>query len=384
VKRYIVDLLKKHPLFYTSIAYCYLAIRLYSKAWIKAIFSYISRNKQWKRSGLPRVLQFPVTANCNMNCIMCNIESIKGRKDLSVQEYRTILINRLFSRIESVGINGGEPFLYYNLVDLVGMLCSVLPKIRNVYIITNGYFTEKLLTQLPRIKSSCAKAGVMLHLSISIDGVGAMHDAIRCLGGAFLHVEETCRQISSDREKYCDTFQIICTVTKVNVYHLTEVDVWAKENRYPISYNVGTLHKRLHNEVKYEGFSVLPDVHSKMMAIEFFYRKFAENKSKTYFALYKYLLSGRRATACDFANNGCTLDSDGQLYYCATYSKSLGLVSSTNAYEVFESGRAYREELLTTHCATCSHYVGTLNVEDEALYRRELLKNIINPIVFHK
>ncbi len=68
-------------------------------------------NKRMRISQYPTVIQLPITYLCNFDCVMCGMHHMIGRKDFTPDEIRKILQDELFTRIEYVGVNGGEPFL---------------------------------------------------------------------------------------------------------------------------------------------------------------------------------------------------------------------------------------------------------------------------------
>jgi MoaA/NifB/PqqE/SkfB family radical SAM enzyme len=294
---------------------------------------------------------------------MCGMKSMINRPGFAPNELKQILSDALFRKINAVGLNGGEPFLLNDLELYVDVLFTTLSKLKNVYIISNGYITNTILEKSKIILSMCHDHRAKLHLSISIDGYEGMQDMMRGKKGAFAHAVNTCRQIMENQSKYCDTFGTICTVTKVNVYHLAELDVWAQQNHIPISYNIATIHKRLCNENKYQDFSVLTDEHARLMAAEFFYSKYLETNKEEYFGLYYVIHTGKRIASCAHQADVVTLTPNGYLSYCATHSDQIGNAYEEKPEEIFFSRKniSYRNQLHSKYCMNCSQYSGSLN-----------------------
>lgn len=377
IKNYLADM----PYQLQAVTYIYNYIMLYGKLVLRIISGKFLANIKYVavKKKYPKVLQFPVTSRCNLNCKMCGLYNEKKCAELEPQQLNVIFANNIFKNIRSVGINGGEPFLNINLLDYVDIVIRSFPRLENIFIISNGTLANIMLTVLPEIKSLCATNNIKLTLSISIDGIGAVHDFVRGQEGAFEKVENICSIINSNLSRYCDDFGIICTLTKYNTYQINEVDVWAKYKNYNISYNIATQHVRLNTSSLCDDFTVFACEHTRLMSAEFFYGKFIETKSQTYYALFKYITTKKRATGCYFKYDGITILSDGSIAYCATRSKILGNALSEDAYTIFSNNLSYRKSDILSTCDTCSHYTGVLLLKDHIDYIREILNVIGSP-----
>lgn len=330
----------------------------------------------------PKILQFPITNRCNLHCKMCGLENQPRMTELTPEQFRDIFRNPLFSNIDTVGINGGEPFLQKNLLGYLQCAIDSLPKLRSLYLISNGTVTTALLTVLPQVKEVCSQKGIKVMFTISVDGLAEIHDLVRGKTGSFTQVEKSCAAINAERDRYCDQFGLLCTITKHNIYEVTELDAWARLNGYCISYNLATQHARLSTETLQDDFTVFVDEHTRLMTTEFFYGKFLETKSPFYFALYKYLSESKRASGCNFKYDGITVLADGSIAYCATKSKVIGNAVSEDAEKLFGNNRPYRNDLIRTQCEFCSHYTNTLLFDSCLQYNAELLKLIGLPFKF--
>ena len=374
---------KSKPYLLRALVFFYNFILLYGKLLVNIVRLRFPVNKRFslfiKR---PRVLQFPVTNKCNLNCKMCGLKNEQKTVELSPQQFAKIFQNTIFKNIRSVGINGGEPFLQKNLFGYIDTTINSFPKLKNIYLISNGTRTSKMLASLPLIKKACSSKKIKLTLSISIDGVDETHDLVRGREGTFATVQKTCSLIKEDQNKYCDDFGVVCTITKHNIYQINELDVWAKIMGFKISYNVATQHVRLNTESLHDDFTVYSTEHTRFMAAEFFYGKFIETKSPFYFALYKVVSESERATGCQFKYDGITILSDGSIAYCATKSKIIGNALIDRADKLFNREKPYRNELIRNSCHKCSHYTGALLLTKYLEYNREILRMIGSPFKF--
>ncbi|NLF44279.1 MAG: radical SAM protein [Bacteroidales bacterium] len=181
----------------------------------------------------PKVLQLPITNKCNCRCVMCNIWKNKNTIEFSLDEFAKFLKDPIFKKIESVGINGGEPSLLPNLPDYVDSILT-LPKLKHVNIISNGLLSKRFLFVVEEIYKRCKKNKVTFHLSFSLDGVGNIHNTIRGIPNAFEKVVSTIDAVKSNKLKYCDDFNIGCTIVNQNVNNLVELEAFAKAKEYPI------------------------------------------------------------------------------------------------------------------------------------------------------
>lgn len=333
-------------------------------------------NKQQKREEFPETIQLPITHLCNFDCVMCGMHHMVGRKDFSASELGRILEDKLFCKVKNVGVNGGEPFIKPDLIDCIDVLINKLPLLESINFISNGFYTDKILTSLKLIKEKCDKKGIQIKLSISVDGIGDMQEFHRGAKGAFTNAENTIKKLLEKRDMYVNQFDIICTITKYNIERINEVEAWANSLGVDVAYNIATANVRIENEDKIEDFSIFSDERARMLATEFFYYKFMRTGNEKYYGLYLYLTEKRRYASCPCQyNKWVTLTPDSQIGYCATYSKNLGSALENSAYDLFHGNSSYLEEILAEHCNTCSHYMYSLNVKGLKKMHKDQNKN---------
>ena len=65
----------------------------------------------------PKVIQLPITYNCNARCVMCNIWQMDHSGEATVEEFAKFMQDDIFKEVAAVGINGGEPSLVPNLYE---------------------------------------------------------------------------------------------------------------------------------------------------------------------------------------------------------------------------------------------------------------------------
>lgn len=144
--------------------------------------------KRRRRLVRPLFLDYAVTWRCNARCVMCDTwrqgttPPTGEAAELSVDELGRILKrDRAFlSALRKVGLTGGEPFLREDLTDIIALLHRALPRAR-ISVVSNGLLTQRILKALERVRAFFPE----LIFSVSLDGLGPVHDTVRGIPGAY-------------------------------------------------------------------------------------------------------------------------------------------------------------------------------------------------------
>ena len=123
---------------------------------------------------------------------------------------------------------GGEPFLRKDIGEIVKIFHKNTG-VRNVGIPTNGSTTARTVSIVKDLCESCPELD--LHIDVSLDGVGELHDEIRVFPGLFKRSIETYKALR-DIEKHYKNFsvQVETTVSKHNEDVLIENYEWFRKN----------------------------------------------------------------------------------------------------------------------------------------------------------
>lgn len=330
---------------------------------LKLIKNSLIFNEKGKKKKYPEVLQFPITNNCNSRCIMCNIPNMKKniKNEIDCKTIKKILNDNIFSKVKYIGINGGEPFLKNDLLEIVEIVSS-LPNIKGISIITNGFLTEIILKKLEKIKKICNSKNIKVDVTISLDGYKEIHDRVRGVPNCFNNTIETIEKIKGSQEKYCNSFITSCTITRENIYYVEQLKVYCKLNKIPIKFRIGIKNKRIESQEKYEEFSIFEDLKLKQTASEIFYTLYSEEQDIfvkfKYWAIYNFLTAKKpkRKLGCAWKENGITLDCHGNLYYCAVESEKL-IEDNDNKESIFfsEKNIEHRKNIIKNKCKNCIH-----------------------------
>ena len=330
----------------------------------------------------PKVIQLPITYNCNAKCVMCNIWQMDHSGEATVEEFATFMQDSIFKEVEAVGINGGEPSLVPNLYEYADEILK-LPSLKSLNIISHGFSPKPLFKNIEKIYASCKKKGITFHISISLDGVGEVHNKVRGRDKVFEKTIATIDKIISHQDKYCDTYDIGCTIVNQNIDYLIELDTYAKSKNYNIKFRLGIDNKRIESDKLRDQYSVIYSP-LKQSAKEFFHYQMSQAKDLfekfKYFSIFYWLNTDNphRLIGCDWKDQGITLDVRGALYYCAVASDKIGSLRKKKGKEIFFDAHNinYRKNIITNSCDGCIHdYRGQPEFKNVWLFLKAIMQN---------
>ncbi len=369
IKKQLIRALKKHR-----------KIFLIVKA-LKFIYDSSIRKIDGSKKKYPKVIQLPITYICNSRCVMCNIWKMDRSNEMTLDEFSNFLKDPIFKKVEFVGINGGEPSLIRNLPEYINEVIK-LPNIKALNIISHGFHTTRLLRFVELIYTMCQNKGISFHVSISLDGFGVIHDTVRGIPKAFYKTTSTIDKIIDSQHKYCDSYDVGCTIVKQNISYLMELDAYAKRKNYNIKYRLGIENKRIESDKLVDQFSVIYSP-LRQSAKEFFHYQTSQSKEIVnkfkFYAIFLWLNASKpkRLLGCSWKDEGITLDARGELYYCAVASKTLGSLREKKGEEVFfgDKNIEYRKSIIENNCDDCIHdYNGKLEFRNVWKFLSDTIK----------
>ncbi|MFC1590735.1 radical SAM protein [Candidatus Omnitrophota bacterium] len=158
------------------------------RVFLKRLGAFVSYSASSGRSTYPEALTLFLTHRCNLRCKMCGQWGDVGvtkkagaamiREELSFDDYKR-LIGEVASFRPNITLFGGEPLLYSNCMDLIGLIKS---RRMHCCMITNA-------TLLARYAQRIVELGLD-ELNISMDGPEDKHDEIRGIPGMFRQIRE--------------------------------------------------------------------------------------------------------------------------------------------------------------------------------------------------
>ncbi|MFA0079701.1 radical SAM protein [Vibrio artabrorum] len=339
-----------------------------------------------EKRSYPKVVQLPLTYECDSKCVMCNIWNMDHSGEASAEEFSHFMKDPIFSKVEAIGINGGEISLVKDFNSYVDEILK-LPELKHLNVISNGFRKDVLLSNCQKIYEKCKSKGISFHIALSLDGYEDVHNEVRGVRNAFTKVMSTLNEIKDNKNKYCDSYDVGCTVINQNVSYLMQLDEFCKSEDINIKYRMGIENERIESNLLTKNFSVL--LNDKMQsAAEFFHMKYMETPLSSlpikfkYFSIFYYLTKkdSKRLLGCYWKENGITLDSRGEIYYCAVKSKSLGSLRNSSGESVFfdEENIAYRKGIIENDCDNCIHdYHGVPEATNVLIFYKDMLKEFM-------
>ena len=307
----------------------------------------------------PKVIQFPVNNICNSRCQMCNIWQQRQVHEITPAEIGKALSEDLFSEVVAIGLNGGEPTLRSDLHEVARACIKSLPSLQSIALITNGLRPHLVIPAATKLYDLAKENNVRLSLMISLDGVGDVHDAVRGRKGNFDAVQK-CMQYFRDNS-IGDSLSYGCTLIKENIPHAEKLMLLAAQQGIYCRFRVGIPHQRLYNKDNTGAFYLTRKetfhLCNFLDLLSSYYEK--EDSRKVFLGNLRNQIAYKepRANGCAWQGEGVTLESNGNLSYCAVQSPALGnlILDPSNASEFYYQSTHIRDNILETKCDTCLH-----------------------------
>ena len=149
-----------------------------------------------KRQTPPFMIVF-INSICNLTCEHCFYwKELNKRNDLSFEEFEKLSLE--LGDFENLNLSGGEPFIRKEFADICELFINN-NKVKNIYVPTNGYFTdrtEKALRQLMKNKTL-----ELFVCEISLDGMPEYHNRFRGNPQSFAKAMETYEMLARLNEE---------------------------------------------------------------------------------------------------------------------------------------------------------------------------------------
>lgn len=143
--------------------------------------------KAYQKAPSPPFLVLFINSICNMKCEHCFYwTSLNKKDDLSLEELVTL--SESLGKIENLNLSGGEPFLRKDFSEVCRQFISH-NGVRQIYVPSNGYFTEKTIKQISRTLE--APELELFVIELSLDGMPRFHDEFRVSRNSFRKAMET-------------------------------------------------------------------------------------------------------------------------------------------------------------------------------------------------
>lgn len=299
---------------------------------------YNSLQSLTKKPFFPRTLLVYVTYRCNARCTFCGIWEGSPQNELSPEELGMILSDRLFSKIEYININGGEPSLRKDLVELTDVIVKRFPRLRNIGMSSNGLLSQRLAELTEGILMICKKFNIPFSLCISVHGINGVSDRMYGVDNSFERITETIGQLKDLQRFYRYRLSLCCVITNTNLDNIPELIKWSRSNNLPISFFIGELRERFLNLDMASNILIRGEKEELLIK---FLRMLSEEKALSNHHAFRYKVLAdmiefktKRSMACHYDMGGIILGSEGDLYYCP-HSRSIGNCRERSAFDIY-------------------------------------------------
>ena len=321
------------------------------------------------RTVPPRQLQINVTYRCNARCTMCNIWQMRDRQEMSLEDFGRVLSDPIFAAIERLTLAGGEPTMRRDLAPLTGLFTAKMPHLTSLTLVTNGLAVERVLADCRAMLELCSERQIHFNVSVSLDGVGHVHDEMRNVPGAFSSVERCFQGLKELREEWDFWLGAGCVITRKNLYHLRELQQWCASRSIDLGFQLVGFHETYVANLERRG-ELDFDESDREYLLEFLQELAAPSSPSDFLAFYwddmlqMYRDGRQRHTPCPFAVDSFVLDAYGDMYYCLSERK-IGSCFQPATEPPAGSGAcsaiyydpqnlAFRERLSRTDCLQCN------------------------------
>lgn len=330
----------------------------------------------------PIITEINLNANdvCNSHCVMCNIWQQGEKYEFTPSDLETILKDPLYKHVKSIGVTGGEPTLRKDLSLIYESIFNALPDIENVSTITNCINQEEVKERIDEVIEVCKKYNKPFSMMISLDGVSSVHEKVRGTKGNFDSAITVYKYFSSKGISVVTG----TTISKINVWEVDELLDYLKENKMYGRFRVAEFINRLYNE---NNKSIIRnfDEDETYHLILFFYKlihTFEDNESfqRTYKSIISVLSGNGRMIGCPYHAKGLSLNSRGELAYCAPKSKIIGEALKESSYKIFKDNLNEKTRIFKEDCYSCIHdYHAPITYREKKIeLEEEYWKGIIN------
>lgn len=321
----------------------------------------------WKRT--PVQLTFFVTRRCNLRCPFCFYlrsarEPAAERPELSLEEVRRLAPS--LGRLLWVAFSGGEPFLRNDLADISRVLYANKPAV--MLYPTNGQLPATIRDTTEEILNHCKKSVIVVKLSL--DGLHAVHDALRDRPGSFDKTMRTYELLGELLPRHPNLELGVNTVLcSENQDRMGEIIDFVRRlgniRTHTVSLARGDLLEARYTQVdagSYERAIARLQEDLRSGASPFYRFRGARLKAAQDILqrrlILRTLVARERLTPCYAGRLNLVLTETGEVYPCETLARSLGNVRE-HEYDMrrlirSERARAVTEGIRKGHCY-CTH-----------------------------
>jgi MoaA/NifB/PqqE/SkfB family radical SAM enzyme len=256
---------------------------------------------------------------------MCHIWQKQGKATyLSVNEIDNFLSDQLLGNyLERINLTGGEPTLYHELVKLVGVFINRCPSLKNIDMPTNGINSGLVLEEIEKILALLFPTNITLSVTVSLDGIGPIHEKVRNIPRIFDSVNRTIQGIKELKSLYKSNLcvNLNATINKINYNCLDRLLNYAREHELGINFTPAAISEVGVESIKVKDKFALSNMEKEQVAV--FFEKLIRDSviDKTYgrFVI-NWLKNRKRRVGCIFKQGKAfLLEPTGDVYLCGNF-----------------------------------------------------------------
>lgn len=323
----------------------------------------ILANKVRRRLGLPAIpykVLWNTTYYCNSRCKTCNIWEIYPRSGGSQKdEIRRAEVSRIVGSLGKhllwLSVTGGEPTLKLGVVETVNDIYDACPRLGLISVNTNAIIPKQAVKVLEGIAWHCRRAQIVA--SLSLDGVGKVHDEIRGMPGNFETVLETHRRLI-EREEQLPNLRVAfqSTVSRHNLDHIPDLLQFClvQGGEHIFTFAQETELYRNHGE----GHDVTTDRSSLPSVLDEIIERFSVRHPRdllmwSHLRLMRHFVEERRSPVpCTAGSSTITLGPTGEVSGCLFLDNSMGNAQSYG-YDLMRLLQTKRARTVQRACSNC-------------------------------
>ncbi len=179
-----------------------------------------------KRHSTPPFMIIFINSICNLHCEHCFYwRNLNNPDDLSYDEFKNL--SEELGNFENLNLSGGEPFIHKQFADI----CSLFIRnngVKQIYVPTNGYFTERTKQQLDvLLKTDLLQ---LLVCELSLDGMPEYHNKFRGNKRSFEKAMQTYDMLVDLQKKYPNLkIHAISTATHENMDEIRQLSNYLRD-----------------------------------------------------------------------------------------------------------------------------------------------------------
>lgn len=151
------------------------------------------RARKHPEGETPPFLIVFINSICNLTCEHCFYwRNLNQRNDLTFEEFDAL--SRNLGRVEILNLSGGEPFIRKDFARICSLFITN-NGVRQIYVPTNGYFTDNTETQLRSVLEH--RSLDIFACEISLDGTAEYHNRFRGNPKSFEKAMETYEMLAA-------------------------------------------------------------------------------------------------------------------------------------------------------------------------------------------